>query len=218
MSCTLPFEPCSSMCISGQTGSGKTRWVYKFLKNLQYMYSKDPPTHVLYCYGIHQDLFDDMERTVPNFISKRGLPSSEEIDDFTRDKRHKLIIVDDLMHEVMRNKDMELLFTQGTHHKCVSVILITQNLYPGGKHARTIALNTWYMLLLKNLRDVSQVSILGRQLHPGKSKGFLQAYEDALSSDKHGYFLVDMSPHADNRYRLRTHIFPGEDPVIYRLT
>ena len=73
------------------------------------------------------------------------------------------------------------------------------------------------MVLLKNLRDVSQVGILGRQLYPGKSKGFLKAYEDALSSDKHGYFLVDMSPHGDHRYRLRTLIFPGEDPVIYRL-
>ena len=56
------------------------------------------------------------------------------------------------MHEVMGNKIMELLFTQGTHHKCVNVILITQNLYPGGKHARTIALNTWYMVLMKKIK------------------------------------------------------------------
>ena len=56
----------------------------------------------------------------------------------------------------------------------------------GCKHARTMALNTLYMVLLKNLRDVSQVTILGRQLYPGKSKGFLKAYEDALSSEKHG--------------------------------
>ena len=107
------------------------------------MFAKDPPTQVLYYYGIHQDLFDEMERSMPNFYSKQGLPTTEELDDFTRDKRHKLIVVDDLLHEVMRNKDMELLFTQGTHHHCVSVILITQNLYPGGKHARTIARNTW---------------------------------------------------------------------------
>ena len=40
---------------------------------------------------------------------------------------------------------MELLFIQGTHRRCVSVILITPNLYPGGKHGRTIALNTWYV-------------------------------------------------------------------------
>ena len=217
MNCAVPFEPCSSICISGQTGSGKTQWVLKFLENLPKMYSGDPPSHVLYCYGIHQDVFDHMERIIPNFYSKEGLPSAEELNDFTKDRRHKLIIIDDLMHEVMRNKDMELLFTQGCHHRKVSVILITQNLYPGGKHARTIALNTWYMVLMKNLRDVSQVGVLGRQLYPGKSKGFMKAYEDALSKT-YGYFLVDMSPHASDKYRLRTDIFPGEDPIIYRLT
>ena len=142
MKCTLPFEPCSSICVSGQTGSGKTRWVYRFLTHIRNMYSRDPPCQILYCYGIYQPLFDEIERTLKNFRSKQGLPSSEELEEFTADHRHKLIVIDDLMHRVVEDKEMELLFTQGTHHKCVSVILITQNLYPRGKHARTIALNT----------------------------------------------------------------------------
>ena len=66
-----------------------------------------------------------MEKSIPNLCSKEGLPTVEEMNDFTGDKRHKLIIIDDLAHEVMRNKEMELLFTQRTRHKCVSVILIT---------------------------------------------------------------------------------------------
>lgn len=217
MKSLLPFEPCSSMLLSGQTGSGKTQWVYQFLKNLEKMYTRDPPKHVLYCYGIYQPLFDEMEKTVSNFSSKRGLPSPEELDDFTRDRSHKLIVIDDLIHEVVQNKEMELLFTQGTHHRCVSVIMITQNLYHRGKHSRTIALNTWYTVLMKNLRDVSQIGILGRQLYPGKVKGFLKAYEDALSS-KHGYLVVDVSPAGDDRYRIRTNVFPGQEPLVYRLT
>ena len=130
MKCTLPFEPCSSICISGQTGSGKTRWVYQLLTHIRDMYVKDPPTGILYCYGIYQPVFDEMERIVPNFTSKQGLPSSEEIDEFTADRCHKLIVIDDLMHKVTQDKEMELLFTQETHHRCVSVILITQNLCP----------------------------------------------------------------------------------------
>ena len=94
------------------------------------MYSRDPPCQILYCYGIYQPLFDEMERTIKNLRSKQGLPSLEELDDFTMDRRHKLIVIDDLVHRVVEDKQMELLFTQGTHHKCVSVILITQNLYP----------------------------------------------------------------------------------------
>ena len=212
---SVPFEPCSSLCVTGQTGSGKTQWVYQFLKNLKRMY-RDPPVQIMYCYGIHQPLFDDMERTLPNFIAKQGLPTEEEIEDYTKDRQHKLIVIDDLIHEVIRHKNMELLFTQGTHHRCVSVILITQNLFPQGKHARTIALNTWYLVLMKNLRDMSQVGVLGRQLYPGKSKGFMSVYQDALQS-KHGYLVVDMSPHAEDQYRLRTRVFPKEDPIVYRL-
>ena len=42
------------------------------------------------------------------------------------DRSHKLIVINDIMHRVVEDKEMELLFTQGTNHKCVSVILITQ--------------------------------------------------------------------------------------------
>ena len=213
----LPFEPCSSLCICAQTGAGKSQWVYQFLKHVQRMYTSDPPDEILYCYGIYQPLFDEMERDLPNFTSKRGLPTTEELDEFTKNRRHKLIIIDDLMHEVVQQKEMELLFTQGTHHRRVSVILLSQNLYPNGKHARTIALNTWYLVLMKNLRDVSQVGILARQLYPGKVKGFMKAYEDALTT-KFGYLVVDMSPQGDDRYRLRTLVFPDQEPIVYRLT
>lgn len=210
----LPFESCSSMCISGQTGSGKTQLVYRLIKHVNQMY-KEPPVHILYLYGIWQPLFDEMQQQIPHFTAKQGLISMEELNEYTQDRQHKLIILDDLMHEVVEHKDMELLFTQGTHHRCVSVILITQNLFPRGKHARTIALNTWYLVLMKNLRDTSQVSVLGRQLYPGKTKGFMEAYQDALT---HGYMVVDMSPHAENQYRIRTRIFPDEDTIVYQLT
>ena len=146
-----------------------------------------------------------------------GLPSAEELDEFTGDRHHKLSVIDDLMHRVVQDKEMELLFTQGTHHRCVIVILITQNLYPEGKHARKIALNTWYTILMKNLRDVSQVGILGRQLYPDRGKTFLKAYEDAVGS-KEGYLIVDTSPHGDDRYCLRSRVFPGQDPLVHRLS
>ncbi len=155
-----------------------------------------------------------MERTIPNFTSRRGLLSSAELDELTSDRQHRLIIVDDLAHEVLQNPDMELLFTQGCHHGKISVIFITQNLYGQGKHARTIALNTWYLILMKNMRDVSQISTLGRQLFPGKAKTFVEAYQDALKRP-YGYLVVDTSPHGDDAYRIRTDIFPGQDPVIY---
>ena len=84
-----------------------------------------------------------MEWNIKNFTSKQGLSSSEEIEEFTMNRHHKLI--DDLMHRMVEEAD--LLFTQGTHHRCVSVILISHYLNPKGKHARTIALNMCYLAL-----------------------------------------------------------------------
>ena len=74
------------------------------------MYSKEPPVSVLYCYGIHQPLYDDMERTIPNLTLRRGLPTEEELDEM--DGKHRLVVIDDLMHQVVNNPDMELLFIQ----------------------------------------------------------------------------------------------------------
>ena len=216
MKMSLPFQPCSSMCISGQTGSGKTRFVYRFLTHLDAMYGGAPPKKILYCYGIHQPLFDDMERKFINLKLHHGLPSTETIDELTSERQHALIVLDDLMHRVVQNTDMEVLFTQGCHHRRLSVIFITQNLFPRGSKSRTIALNTYYLILMKNARDVSQVTTLSRQLYPGSSRLLVEAYRDA-TKQPFGYLVIDTSPKTDDKYRLRTNVFPGEDLVVYSI-
>jgi hypothetical protein len=147
-------------------------------------------------------------------VMHSGLPSESTIEEFS-DGQHGLIILDDLMAQVVAQKDMELLFTQGCHHKQLSVIFITQNLFLQGKSARTIALNTWYLVLFKNVRDSSQVMHLGRQLYPGRGGVLVDAYNDVMKT-MYNYLVVDMSPRGDDRLRLRTRIFPNEDPIIYQ--
>lgn len=208
---SIPFQPCSSMCISGQTGSGKTRFVYRLLTHLDEMYVKEPPKRILYCYGIHQPLLDEMEQHISNLKLHHGIPSNETIQDLTSDRQHTLIVLDDLMHRVVQDVDMELLFTQGCHHRRLSVIFITQNIFPRGSKSRTIALNTYYLVLMKNMRNVSQISMLGRQLYPGRSK-LIDAYTDA-TKQAFGYLVVDTSPQGNDKYRLRTNIFPEEEPT-----
>lgn len=211
---SIPFQPCSSMCISGETGSGKTRFVYRLLTHLDEMYVKEPPKRILYCYGMYQPLFDKIEQHISNLKLHHGLPSNETIQDLTSDRQHTLIVLDDLMHRVVQDVDMELLFTQGCHHRRLSVIFITQNIFPRGSKSRTIALNTYYLVLMKNTRNASQISVLGRQLYPGRSKLLIDAYTDA-TKQAFGYLVVDTSPQGNDKYRLRTNIFPGEEPVVY---
>ena len=62
-------------------------------------------------------------------------------------------------------------------------------------------LNTTYMVLMKNVRDVSQVGTLGRQLFPGCSKASTVSYTDALSVGPYSYLIMDASPHSEDKYR-----------------
>ena len=205
---------CSSICISGPTNSGKTFWVNNFLRNLSGMFTEQSPQEVLYCYGIWQPLYDAMEKEFDFMKFHEGLPQGEDIDNFSKDLVHKLIILDDLMEDVLKSQDMEMLFIRGCHHKRISCIFITQNIFSQSKHSRTIALNIQYLVLFRNFRDSSQVVNLGKQIFPGKSKILQEAYNDATDK-KYGYLLVDMSPHGEDDYRLRTSIMPGEDTIVY---
>lgn len=173
-----------------------------------------PPRKIMYCYGVYQDLFNEMQKSIPNFTLHSGVPTSTEIAEFSGGE-HDLIILDDLMQDVLDSKTAELLFTQGCHHRKLSVVFITQNIYGQGKSARTIALNCWYMILFKNIRGMSQIRALGGQLFPGKYRVLTDAFEEA-TNEPFGYLLVDLTPRDQDLYRLRTKVFRGEDIFIYK--
>jgi hypothetical protein len=61
---------------------------------------------------------------------------------------------------------------------------------------------------------VSQVTTMGRQLFPWRSKILTSAFADATSLP-FGYLVVDMSPHSEDTYRMRTRVVPGKDPIVY---
>jgi hypothetical protein len=79
------------------------------------------------------------------------------------------------------------LFTKGSHHRNVSVILIIQNLFHQGRFCRDISLNAKYLVLLKNVRDKQQFSYLARQVYPEHSDSLYRAYLDA-TTETHGYY------------------------------
>ena len=147
----------------------------------------------MYCYGIWQPLFEKMESEFNFLIFHEGIPSKIEISNFSSELNHSMIILDDLMDEVLKSREMEMLFIRGCHHQNLSCIFLTQNIFSQSKHSRTITLNTNYMVLFRNFRDSSQIKTLARQIYPGKVKFLEESYNDATKK-KYGYLLIDMSP------------------------
>ena len=196
------FNTPTTIVVSGTTGSGKTTWIKRVLDNLNMFKTK--PDRIVYCYGVWQDAFSDMK----NVEFRQGLNLPNNSGD-----QHLLLILDDLMSAVVESPSAEALFTEGSHHKNITVIFILQNFFKQGKHARTIALNSHYINIMRNPRDIQQIKILGRQI--GQEKLIEEAYKDCMTK-QYGYLLLDLSPHNTNEeLRLKTNIFPGEDTVVY---
>jgi len=212
----IPFKPCSSYVLAGPTGSGKSTFIKRFIQDIDGMYDKDPPVETLYCYDIHQDIYDTMERENSNLTFLEGLPSTEQLDAFLKDSQHRLLILDDMQNVIRNSSLVESLFTAGCHHRYLSVMYVTQNLFQQGTRSRTISLNAFYHILFPSTRDRGQIATLGRQLFWEKSKYFVKIYEDVLKNG-YRYLIIDNTPDANPDYRLRTCIFPGEDVIVYQI-
>ena len=91
----LEFNPGSTHILSGQSGSGKTRFILRVLQNMDKIFGEHPPLKIRYYYGIWQDNYDQMKREIENISFQQGLPSEEELMDFTDPKIHTMIIIDD---------------------------------------------------------------------------------------------------------------------------
>ena len=203
MSCKLqhPF----TAVVAGPTGCGKSAWVLRLIDNAREMI-EPPPSRIHYCYGEYQPIFNKY----PQVQFHEGLPelSSEAFDR----REPTLMIVDDLLSET--NQLVADIFTKLSHHRNISILYLSQNVFDKNKYVRTITLNAHYLVLFKNPRDAGQFAILARQMYPNTSKFAMEAYADATKVP-YGYILIDLKPDQDEQCRLRTNIFPGEMQYVY---
>lgn len=192
--------------VSGPTQSGKTHFTLELLERMS-DHIQPVPSKVIWCYGAHQEKLNHL----PTFVQvSEGLSALDDIDGH----ENTLVILDDLMHEAGNNAEVASLFTKGSHHRNMSVIMIVQNLFHKGSIMRTVSLNAHYMIIFKNPRDASQLQCLGRQLFPGKSKFLVDAYRQATSRP-HGYLLLDLTQNTPDSRRVLSDILSEAEVSSY---
>ena len=212
--CSIPFKTPTTVGIFGCTLSGKSTWCKRLLQNANEMFASNVD-NILYCYGMYQNMFEELLTDLDNCTLHEGLPSRETINNFSDGTNHNLIVLDDLQEELGKDECMEKLFTQLAHHLNTSVIFMGNNLFHKN-FSRTITINLHIIVLFKNARDLQQIKCLGRQIFPSKGEHFVNAYKDSTQYP-FGYLVIDLSPTGCEQLRVRTNIFPGEDPIIYKL-
>ena len=186
--------------MAGHTGC-KTVFTFRLIKLAQEIITP-PPERIVYGYGEYQDIFPDY----PEVEFHEGLPDVTQFDGKTR----TLLIIDDLMSE--SGDSVSNIFTKGSHHRNISVLFLSKNLFCKSKQNRNMSLNAHYMVLFKNPRDVMQIATLARQI--GRSKFLVEAFNDA-TTNPFGYLLIDLKPDTPENLRVRTNIFPDERHYVY---
>jgi len=206
----MAFKAPFTAIVSGSSQSGKSSLVEKIISYIDELISP-VPTKILYCYGAITNSLLRMKQKYGEeyFILNRGFPSLELMSSLS----NALLILDDLLVELDENhKEMNMLFTKGSHHNNISVIFLTQNLYD--KRLRVPRINSHYLLLLKNPQGRDQIRTLAQQLYPEHRKFFQEAYDDA-TIQPYSYLLIDLHPRTEEEKRLSTNIFPNEKRIYY---
>ena len=205
----LKFVHPSTILVSGPTGCGKTRFVSKMI--LKNMFDR-MPRRIIWVYSEWQSLYDEVKLLRSEIEFQHGL--SDQLYDSLDANIRNLVILDDQLSHAGDSKMLSRLFTEGSHHRNLSIIYIVQNLFDKGKSHRTVSLNAQYIVLFKNPRDKSQIVTLGRQMFPRDVAFLSDSFEDA-TTEPYGYLLIDLRPETPEEFRLRTSIFQGEESIAY---
>ena len=105
------------------------------------------------------------------------------------------------------------LFSRGSHHKNLSVLYVTQNIFHQGKCSRDISLNAKYIVLFKSPRDRTQIRHSAQQVYPEDTRFVREAFAHA-SAKPHSYLFFDLTQSTPDELRFRACIFP-DDPRNY---
>ena len=190
--------------VSGPSQCGKSTFCVKLINNVKRLCTEPNFRSVLWCFSESSAV----PQGLPNVRCHKGVP---QIHNSTGEP--VLIILDDLLQEAY-SKDVCDLFTKGSHHRNISVILITQNLFHQSRFSRDISLNAKYIVIFKSVRDKNQFMYLARQVYPENSSSLYEQYLDATRRP-HGYLLLDLSQDTDDLLRFRTDIFNPTSNVVY---
>ena len=198
------FKHPSSILIAGPSGCGKTVFTTELLLNNRDLWSNTPQV-VHYCHGVWQDSFKKLKQHGIHF--HEGVPDEASLTKWF--PKGGLLVLDDLMAEGGNDKNVLDLFTKLSHHKGITVIYLTQDLFPPGKFAKTISRNAHYIIAFKNPRDKVGLRTLLLQSFPSNWKEVQDVYDKATSRP-FGYIAFDFHPASDDSCRILSHLLSKE--------
>ena len=165
----------SSVIVAAPSSSGKTVLVERLLREKQVF--QTPPKKIVYTYDRWQPRFESMQQEGIQFY--KGIPDTDQLSPWF--PKGGVLVLDDLMEEGGQDKHVLDLFTKDSHHRNITVLFLTQDLFPPGKFAKTINRNAHYIIAFKNPRDKTGIRNILMQMYHERWRRILELYNRITS-------------------------------------
>ena len=194
---TLKHQHPLTLIIAGPNSCGKSTIVIRFFE------CRDQLRDIVFKNIVCCHSENDAPHHLKNVSFVKGAPEFENPENVPT-----LIVLDDLMDSAYSTKVSEL-FTKDSHHRNISLVLITQNVFHQIPSSRDISLNSKYIVLFKNPRDRTQIVHLAQQVYPENISSFHKTYLEACKEPQ-SYLFLDLTKSINDLLRFRAKIFPGK--------
>ena len=212
------FRTPSIWSINGTSGSGKTMILYRICLETEHFFDQEVKK-VLFCYRIWQPIYDKISDIFGNNIKfKNALPDQTDIDFLTEGNHHSLLFLDDLNRQVIDSEFMTSIYQIQSHHKNMTLLNVSHNIYQRGRYTRDQSLCIHYFIILNSPRDVFMLKCIGRQIQPSKPNCVVEAYHDVMknSDSNFPYILINIAPGFESsKYTLLSNVFKDEIMTVY---
>ena len=122
------FQHPMTMNVCGPTCCGKTTWLKQLLLNVDKMI-QTRPHNIFWFYKRWQTIYTELKKKLNNIKFIQGIPPALKNAKYFDERFPTLFIFDDLMRDATKNSDICELYTEGSHHRNLSVICLLQNIY-----------------------------------------------------------------------------------------
>ena len=199
-------SPFTAMIV-GPTGSGKTTLLFDLIAQARSI-SEPSPSKIIYCYGIWQKAYEEIEHLVE---FHDGLLADSDLPDGSQG--NTWLILDDLMTEISGSASTKKLYTMLSHHQNISVFFVLQNMFPKGNE--TVSRNSGYFFVMSNPRDGLQFKTFAQQL-PHNTEDVMVSYEHATRAP-YSYLFLDLKQGVYEKVRFVADAFHSTKYMRVRL-
>jgi hypothetical protein len=123
------------------------------------------------------------------------------------------VVIDDGMLNGGFSKAVCDLFTRLSHHRELTVFLVTQNLYFNSPFSREISRNSTYLIFFRNPRDITTLTTLVGQLE-GRNSGDLTKIIKEILEPAHSNLLVDLHQKTKPFLKYRYDVFNKSKAIV----